>query len=183
MNVPDFTFSQTDSFERLSAVTRSLLTDLDSHRLTADQTQTIIVELLKAEKGPRAFFATLLTSETAVADQPSAPMIAALREIPETVGDILAKNLAMSTAMEWHHRRNGETKMAQGAAQVRMRSQYLLWQLEDSTTRPRLNAMLNSLEGEGDYSAFLSRWDYDSQQRTAIQEVFENTLTHRDSPC
>ena len=183
---PDLQFSPSDSFEALIEVTRSLLTRLDpqspdEHPLTESEVTSVLITLLKAEKGPRAFFATYLTSENAIADQPSAAMLAAFESAPQTVGDILVKNLAMSTAMEVHHQRSDKPELAQGSAQVKVRSRLLLERLSPTLGAPYLQAMLTSLAGQGDYTDFLARWGYDPAQLAVIQRIVQESLARIQS--
>lgn len=172
----DLSFKSTDSFEQLSTVTQSLLTHICNQDLQAAETQSIIVQLLKADKGPRAFFATLLTDERAIADQPPPELIAALDQMPEITADLLVKNLAMSTAMRVHHGRQNNGALAQSSQQVQSRSQQLLVTLTHPAITQSLEEMRASLQGHGNYTAFLSRWGYDAEQQQSIANCVEETI-------
>lgn len=103
-------------------------------------------------------------------------MIQALQSSPEIVGELLVKNLAMSSATAVAHRRNQDEEMAQGSEQVRRRTLYLI----KATNLPIVSTKLQSLEatlknGQGEYQAFIERWGYDDEQKQVIQAAILET--------
>jgi hypothetical protein len=136
-----------------------------------------IAALLQTSNGARGFFVTFLTGESLLADAPTAGILQALRSAPMMVADLMAKNLAMSTAMQLTHQANGDADQAAGSARVQARSRALIAALQ----LPALQTELQQLQASattntGEYAEFLARWGYDAEQRQAIQQVVAAAL-------
>lgn len=175
LNVPsDITFEQAIAF------TESLLERIAANELSPSDIEQAIAELVKTENGARGFFVTYLTSETTLADHPSQEVVQALQSSPETVAELLVKNLAMSAAMVLAHHRNENEQMAQQSKQVRDRTATLIELVELDTVYDRCKQLLETaVTGSGTYKAFLERWGYDAQQRQLICEAMESVIGHR----
>ncbi|MFM7579062.1 MAG: hypothetical protein ACKO5Q_19265, partial [Microcystaceae cyanobacterium] len=79
------------------------------------------------------------------------------------------KNLAMASATAVLHRRQQSPELAQGSEQVRQRTVNLINQLALPPLTPKLLALKTTVTtGQGDYQAFIERWDYDAEQKAAI---------------
>ncbi len=157
------------TFAQAIALTQSLLSRIEAAELSPAEIEAAIAELVKSENGARGFFVTYLTSEGALADNPSQEVVRALQSSPEIVAELLVKNLAMSAAMAVTHRRNGLEDMAQGSDRVRSRTVRLI-QLVELPAVPELSQSLldSAATGEGRYKNFLERWEYDDEQRQVI---------------
>ena len=164
---PNLTFTVPDnlSFEQAITLTQSLLAEpLESEILAK-----AVAALVQTDNGARGFFVTFLAGETGWADHPPEAVIEGLQTDSATVADLLAKNLAMSTAMRLTHLRNEEPVAAAGSERVQWRTANLIERLNLSTVRARLGLLRETLEtGAGEYEAFLTRWGYDAEQRHAI---------------
>ncbi|PSF38199.1 hypothetical protein C7H19_06930 [Aphanothece hegewaldii CCALA 016] len=159
------------SFEEAIDITQSLILKMKTNELSASEIESMIVALVKTENGARGFFVTYLTVVDKIADHPSPEVINALKASPEIVSQLLVKNLAMSTATAILHRRNDDQEMAQGSDQVRHRTTHLIKQLPSDTLSNHLNQLKESLEqNKGEYTDFLKRWKYDTEQKEAIYQ-------------
>ena len=89
-----------------------------------------ITSIIKDKKGGRGFFVSYLTSEFAPADHPSQGVINALKATLNIVGELLVKNLAMSTAMVVAHKRNQDYENAAASQRVSRRTTNLIEQIQ-----------------------------------------------------
>jgi hypothetical protein len=170
--------SQSISFEAAIAQTQTLLDQIAANELTAPKLEGAIATLVSSENGARGFFVTYLTDERAIADQITPELIRALQSSPEIVAELLVKNLAMSSAMIVHHRRNHDELNAQGSERVRTRTAKLVQTLVLPILHQKAQRLVESAAtGTGDYQAFLDRWGYDSEQRQVIQQAFQQLFT------
>jgi hypothetical protein len=142
-----------------------------------DLLEVALTALLQTENGGRGFFVTFLSGDQILADAPPAGLIRALRSAPTVVADLITKNLAMSTAMELHHYRQGDQENAQASARVRQRSRHLIERLQLPELQAHLQQLLDTIINQGGaYQSFLDRWGYDDVQRQAIQATAQSLL-------
>ncbi|MGG6292918.1 hypothetical protein ACQ4M4_00725 [Leptolyngbya sp. AN02str] len=166
------------TFEGAIALTQSLMAQMDASAISETDLRQTVAQLVATENGARGFFVAYLTDERSLADQPSAGLIEALRSSPTIVSDLLVKNLAMSAAMAIAHRRNQNESMAQGSDRVRSRTTELIQQLNLSAIADKLTQLQTTLAtGSGDYEPFLTRWNYDDEQRQVIHTAVKDALT------
>lgn len=160
------------TFEQAIALTQSLLSQAEAGE--SPEMAAAIAELVKTETGARGFFATYLTSDSAIADNPPTPVVQALQSSPDVVADLLVKNLAMSAAQAVFHRRNHKEDMAEASEQVRQRTARLIELVSLPAVYDRSAELLESTTtGEGSYKAFLERWGYDAEQRQVICKTLQ----------
>lgn len=160
------------TFEEAIAQTQALLDRLEHGSLSEAELEQEIAQLVQTQNGARGFFVTYLSDERAIADEPTPAVTAALQSSPETVSELLVKNVAMSSAMAIAHRRNENEDLARGSDRVRSRSLVLIQQLNLPEIQTKANALReSSVTGVGAYQAFLTRWGYDAEQRQAIAEA------------
>lgn len=153
------------------------MTKIDSGELSQTEAADAIAQLVKTQNGARGFFVTYLTSEGTLADSPSPEVIQALQSSPDTVSELLVKNLAMSAAMAITHRRNNNEEMAQGSDRVRMRTANLIERVELPQVRElALKLRESAVTGEGSYKTFLERWQYDAEQREIIRQIIDRVI-------
>jgi hypothetical protein len=165
------------TFEEAIALTQSLLSQMEASELSQPEVMQAIAQLVKSANGARGFFVTYLTSPGTLADNPSPEVIQALQSSPDTVAELLVKNLAMSAAMAVTHRRNNNEQMAQGSDQVRSRTARLIEQVELPQAREFAQQLHESATtGEGTYKTFLQRWGYDAQQRQVMRSALEQVI-------
>jgi hypothetical protein len=159
----------TITFEKAITFTQSLLEKIQTQQISEQETEREITALVQTENGARGFFVTYLTTEMTLADNPSNSIVNALASSPEIVGELLVKNLAMSTAMAVTHSRNNDPAMVQSSNQVSGRSKNLIQRLKSDTIQRKLKQLKESVNTEtGEYQSFLERWGYDGEQRQAI---------------
>jgi hypothetical protein len=116
-----------------------------------------------------------LTGEWQLADAPSSGVVRALQSAPNAIAELLVKNLAMSTAMAIFHRRAGNEEQAQGSDRVARRTSLLIEKVDLAEVREISGQMQNSaITNTGEYSAFLEKWGYDAEQKTAIANALAN---------
>ena len=166
-----------DLFEQAIAYCQEILAQVDQNHINDAELETAIGNLVFTENGARGFFVTFLTAnDFPLADQPTPPILNALQTAPAIVGELLVKNLAMSAAMVVHHQRNQDPQAAQGSEQVCQRSQTLIQSLQLPGVAEKLADLEQSLDGEGSYKTFLTRWGYDNEQKQAIRAVLPSLL-------
>jgi hypothetical protein len=165
------------SFEQAIAQAEDILERHRRGEISTEQLAIAIAQLVTTSNGARGFFVVWLTEENPLADVTPPEILDALRTAPDQVAELLTKNLAMSTAMAYTHRINGDLASAQGSEQVSQRTQALIKHLHLPSVDKQLILLKASLQSqEGHYTAFLQRWGYDSAQREAIHTLLE-TIT------
>ena len=127
-----------------------------------------VSELVASRDGARGFFVVALAGDSPLMDRLPDPVALVLRAAGEGVVDLSVRNLAMSSAMALQHRRSGDGTMQAGSERVQARSTELLRLLEPGLVKQRLETLLEATGGKGEDVAFLDRWGYDAEQRSAI---------------
>ena len=112
-----------------------------------------------------------LTSDSPLMDRLPDPLIYQLRLAGEEVVDLTVRNLAMSTAMGVHHKRNQDQALLDGSSRVRSRCLDLLRLLEPHQVKNRLETLIEGLNDRGEDKNFLERWGYDDEQKCKIEET------------
>jgi hypothetical protein len=162
------------SFEQAIAQTKDLLERHERGEISTEQLAFSIAHLVTTSNGARGFFVVWLTEKNPLAALTPPEILDALRTAPDQVAELLTKNLAMSTAMAYTHRINGDLASALASEQVSQRTQALIKHLHLPSVNKQLNLLKASLQSqEGHYAAFLQRWGYDSAQREAIHTLLE----------
>ena len=165
------------TFEQAIDLTESLLSQMEQGTISEADLGETIAALVQSMNGARGFFVAYLSDERSIADQPSTAILQALQTAPENVSELMVKNLVMSTATAITHRRQGNEAMSQGSDRVRSRSKQLIQQLQLSELAEKAKQMRDSAaNGTGVYQAFLNRWNYDAEQRQAMQEAIDQAL-------
>ena len=160
------------SFPEAIAFTQSLMEKITAGKLQETEIQEQVTSLVSSQNGARGFFVTYLTSDSALADNPSPGIIKALQTSPDVVSDLLVKNVAMSAAMGITHRRNQDETAAQGSDRVKRRTVNLIQQLNMDTVNQELEALKVSVNSDrGSYQEFLQRWGYDDEQKQVINQA------------
>lgn len=161
--------SDSISFEEAITFTQSLLNQIE--RMNENQKEEVISNLVKTENGARGFFVTYLTDERSLAEHPTEGVINGLKIDPEIVGELLVKNVAMSTAMSITHQRNNDEEMKQKSQRVAQRSLKLIQQLQSQIITEKIQKLQETIKtNQGEYQEFLERWGYDQEQKQLIVE-------------
>jgi len=169
----EFTVPPNITFEQAMELTQDLLMSNPSDALV----ESAITALLQTQNGARGFFVVFLTEDSALADVPTPPLLRALRSNPDTIADLMVKNIAMPTAMALTHQRNGNDELAVSSNQTQVRSIHLVQQLNLPEITTLLRSMQSTIQNNnGDYQSFLDRWGYDQEQRDAIGQVLSLML-------
>lgn len=162
------------TFEQAIHLTRALLDEMAAGNLSEAEIASMLTDLMSSENGARGFFVTYLTDDRDFADQPSPAIAQALKTSPEIVSELLVKNVAMSTAMAISHRRQQNEDMAQGSDRVQRRTAHLIQLVQLPQVSQKAEKLQESAAtGTGEYQTFLDRWNYDAEQRQAIQAALE----------
>ncbi len=169
------------SFEAAISLTQQMMEQLTLKQLEAPLKETVI-KLLSTRNGARGFFVAYLTDAAPLADNPDPEIIEALQQSSDQVPELLVKNLAMSTAMEITHQRNGQPDQAQQSAQVSRRSADLIKRVGGEPLRTEAKALWQSVtESTGSYTLFLKKWGYDVEQKGAITNQLKAVLPELES--
>jgi hypothetical protein len=167
---------QNPSFEEAIAFTQQQLEQIEQDKNT--DLGTWVTPLVTTPNGARGFFVTYLTDPRPAMDELLPTVANALATSPDTVAELLIKNLAMSTAMEITHQRNDAPEQAAQSAQVQRRTAVLIRHLDIDALTQEAQALRQSLQGEGSYSTFLQRWGYDTAQKQAIAASLTAAFPH-----
>ena len=168
---------ETVTFQQAIALTESLLSQIDASAISDSETTDAIAHLVKTENGARGFFVTYLTSDVSIADNPPTSVVQALQSSPDVVAELLVKNLAMSATQAMYHRRNHKEDMAEDSERVRQRTERLIQLVDLSAVYDRAQKLMESATtGEGEYKAFLERWDYDAEQRQVMAQALQQII-------
>ena len=160
------------SFPEAIAFTQSLMEKITEGKLQESEIQEQVTSLVSTSNGARGFFVAYLTSDSALADNPSSGVIKALQASSDTVSELLVKNVAMSAAMAITHRRNQDETAAQGSDRVKRRTVNLIQQLNMDGVNQELEALKVSVNSDqGSYQEFLQRWGYDDEQKQVINQA------------
>jgi len=165
------------SFEEAMAQTRTFLDRLQAGSIPEVEISQTVAELVGTVAGARGFFVVYLTDDRALVDQPQPAVLQGLRQQPEIVGDLLVKNLAMSSAMALHHQRNQDSAIALKSQRASRRAAVLIQSLELENTTLKLQQLQATIAaGGGEYQDFLDRWSYDPEQQQAIAQAITPLL-------
>jgi hypothetical protein len=168
------------TFQQAMEITAQWLGLWENGELSDEVLADRIGELVSSRDGGRGFFVVSLAGDCPLMDRLPEPLVLQLQAAGEGVVDLTARNLAMSTAMALHHRRNVDTDQQTASARVSARCTELLRQLEPHLVKQRLEILLSAArDGCGEDVAFLQRWGYDAEQREAIAEAVEAVAAMR----
>lgn len=180
------------SFQEAIEISAGWLGLWESGELSDEVLADRVADLVASRDGARGFFVVSLAGDWPLMDRLPEPLVQQLRQAGESVVDLTARNLVMSTAMALHHGRNADPAQQAGSERVAARATELLRQLEPSLVKQRLEPLLaaallpleaSDAPGPGpvpapagpvaDDLAFLERWGYDPGQRQAIAAAIE----------
>jgi hypothetical protein len=166
---PSLSFPESPSFEQAMDVVSLWLKSWEEGQLSDEAIAHQVGEMIATKNGPRGFFVVSLTSECPLMDRLPSSLVSELRDAGDSVVSLMGMNLAMSTAMQDHHTRNGDELASAGSKRVQSRSIQLLQRLEPTL----VNQHLTELQSD---TAFMDRWGYDTEQRKLIVNVIETVL-------
>lgn len=161
---------QNPSFENALKAASLWCDAWDKDEISDEVLSDRISELLETKTGARAFFVISLASETVLMDRTPESLILKLRNAGEPIVELIVRNLAMSTAMSLHHKRNNSPQMQATSEKIKRRCIELLRTLEPTSVKKQLELLLNATKGKGPYIEFLDRWNYDNAQKDYIAE-------------
>ena len=159
------------TFQQAMEITAQWLALWENGELSDEVLSDRVAELVASRDGARGFFVVSLAGDSPLMDRLPDPVVLALRLAGDGVVDLSARNLAMSTAMALHHQRNGDAGQQGGSERVQLRCTELLRLLDPSAVKKRLETLLEATDGRGEDVAFLDRWGYDADQRSAIADA------------
>ncbi|MGA1304126.1 MAG: hypothetical protein ACO3ZD_08795 [Cyanobium sp.] len=152
------------SFQEAIAQSTEWIRLWDQDELSDDVLADKVGALVRERDGARGFFVASLTSDSPLMDRLPEPLIYQLRLAGEGVVDLTVRNLAMSTAMGVHHKRNHDQSLSDGSMRVRSRCLDLLRVLNPHQVKNRLESLANGINSVGEDKEFLQRWGYDDEQ-------------------
>jgi hypothetical protein len=163
------------SFPQAIATTQALMNQINANELSEAEIQQRVLSILSSKNGGRGFFVAYLTSEMSLADHPSLGVLAGLKSAEDISSELLVKNLAMSSAMVVVHNQNNDLESIAGSQKVCQRTCNLVQQLNLQLIKKELQELQNTLKnGRGAYQGFLEHWNYNTEQKKAIQETISS---------
>ena len=156
------------SFEQAMNAAVLWCTAWESGELSDEVLADRVSELISTLDGARGFFVIGLASDCPLLDRLPESLVQQLRLAGEVVVDLTVRNLAMSTAMAVHHHRNENESQKAGSERISTRCIQLLRLLEPNLVKKRLEKLLEAINGKGEDTNFLKRWNYDAEQQLAI---------------
>ena len=163
------------NFQQAMEITALWLNLWEAGELSDEVLADRVAELVASRDGARGFFVISLAGDSALMDRLPEALVGKLRSCGEDVVDLTVRNLAMSAAMVVHHRQQSDVKQAAGSERVNLRCTELLRQLEPHSVKARLETLLAAASNnQGSDVAFLDRWGYDVNQKTAIARSIES---------
>ncbi|MEM7757226.1 MAG: hypothetical protein AAF298_03730 [Cyanobacteria bacterium P01_A01_bin.40] len=164
-------------FTHAISATKFLIKKINAGELTEDEIKQAVSSSLNTKSGARGFFATYLTSDLSLADNPSQGIIDGLNISINISSKLLVKNLAMSLAMVVHHTRSNNLSNAENSKRVFRRTSDLIQKVNPSLIQQELEKLRNTIDrGDGEYQAFLERWGYDAEQKKVIKAAVCNIM-------
>jgi hypothetical protein len=160
--------SMPPTFQEAMAISAERLRLWDAGELSDEVLADEVGQLVSHRDGARGFFVVSLSGDSPLMDRLPEPLLIQLRLAGLGVVDLSARNLAMSTAMTVHHRRQEDSIMLDRSRRVQARSRELLSQLNPALVKEKLESLLAGLKREGEEQAFFDRWGYDEEQRQEI---------------
>ncbi len=165
------------SFPQAISATQSLIDQMKRNELSEVDIQQAVSSILNTKNGARGFFVSYLTSDESLADHPSTGVINGLKSSAEISSELLVKNLAMSSAMVVTHSQNNDLQNIECSKRVCQRTTNLIRQINLESIQQELQKLQTTIDnGDGEYQEFFERWQYDSEQKKAIQAAISNTL-------
>jgi hypothetical protein len=161
-------FDDAPGFAQAMDITAAWLQQWEGGELSDEVLADRVAVLVASRDGARGFFVVALAGDNPLMDRLPEPLVLQLRLAGEPVVDLVARNLAMSTAMALAHRRSGDLDRQTESERVATRSAELLRLLDPALVKTRLEGLLAATRGSGADVPFLERWGYDDQQRNEI---------------
>jgi len=165
------------SFQDAIAQSSEWIRRWDQEELSDDVLADAVGLIVRERDGARGFFVASLTGESPLMDRLPEPLIHQLRMAGEGVVDLTVRNLAMSSAMAVHHKRQEDQALMEGSLRVRARCTDLLKQLDPGLVKERLEKMLQGLDSKGEDQEFLQRWGYDDEQKAEIKTAINDVAS------
>ena len=165
------------SFPQAIQATKSLMDKIEHGQLDEKKIEKEVAAIVNSQSGGRGFFVAYLTSDMSIADNPSVGIINGLRTSTKMVSELLVKNLAMSSAMAVTHFNNNDLDNLKGSQQISRRTSNIIQKIQLDLIEKELEKLQNTIStGKGDYQSFLERWNYDCNQKQAINKAIIDTL-------
>ena len=165
------------SFPQAIAATQSLMARIQADKLSETEIEQEVLSILSNKNGGRGFFVSYLTSDISLADRPSEGIINGLKSSIKISGELLVKNLAMSSAMIITHSRDRDIENIKGSQRVYQRTNNLIRSIDSSSVYEELQKLLATIDNKnGEYQKFLQCWSYDTEQKQAIANAITTAL-------
>ena len=136
-----------------------------------------IAELIKTKNGLRGFFAyTLSDTDCYLLDELPFSLVFKLTECGESVVEIVAKNLIMSSAQIIFHQRENNPAYKLASGNISERCKGILRVLPTKLVTKTLNKMIKNLDNLG--NSFDHSTKYDKEQKEFIKEQIFDIAQH-----
>ena len=173
-------------FEEAMERTNLLLKQIENHAIDDQAAEKEVALIVSTLPGARGFLVSYLTGDFGIIEEQPEPIVKGLKEAPSIVGDLVSKNIVMSSTMALTHGRNGAVSHRAGSQRVTRRSQSLANRIANAEMMRSLSLMSTAIEKallDGDesttkenadeeyedYISFLKRWKYDLEQLQCAQ--------------
>jgi hypothetical protein len=180
-------------FEEAIERTNRLLKQIENHGIDDQDAEKEVALIVSTLPGARGFLVSYLTGDFGIVEEHPEPIVKGLKKAPSIVGDLVSKNIVMSSTMALTHGRNGAVSHRAGSQRVTRRSQSLSNRIANAEMMRSLALMSTALEktilngdeaisqenaGEecADYISFLKRWKYDLEQLQCAQAAIALAL-------
>jgi hypothetical protein len=165
------------TFEQAIDLSQSLLLQAELRQIPAAKVAESAGDLLQTHDGARGFFVVYLTQNYTLTSEMTTAIAQAVQANPDTVAELLVKNLVMSSAMVLTHQRQNHPDLAESSQRVRSRTAELISQIQLPAVQTEAQKLTESINtGAGDYAHFLERWGYDLEQRQAMLQALAVVL-------
>jgi hypothetical protein len=159
------------TFQEAMEISAHWLVLWDNGELSDEVLGDRVAEIVASTEGARGFFVVSLAGDCPLMDRLPEPVAFALRQGGVGVIDLIVRNLAMSTAMVVHHKRQADTLQQSGSERVQARCTELLQMMAPDLVKLRLEQLLEGTKGRGQDVSFLKRWGYDADQINQIADA------------
>ena len=160
--------SQEPSFIQSINIAKDWCKDWEDNLLSDEVLADRIKELLKTKIGIRGFFAYALSdNKCTLLDRLPSSLIFALRERGENVVDMTIRNLFMSSAQIFNHKKNKNYEYAEKSNDISDRCINILRELDSNLVTKKINKMLSEIDNMG--NSFDNEVKYTAEQKNFIK--------------
>ena len=162
------------TFEQAINITNLWINSWSAGEISDEVFAERVGEIIETKEGARGFFVVTLSSDSPLMDRLTDVLISKLIIGGELVVDLVVRNLAMSTAMLVHHQKTNNSQYEIKSEIIKDRCIELLRVLNTNLVKNRIEILYSGIEGIGEDVKFLTKWNYDNEQKIAIKESLDS---------